>query len=395
LFFKSKPNKSVKLPSFNEASNLNNDPWAIVFLSYIISLSALPSLSLRVVFYALILILLIYVAVFRNLTIKLDWFFALLLYMLMLSGFLAIRGNSTLLLETINIGSSLILVALTSVFGVNRRSIVIATTIILVIYLIREPQILIHLKWIFIDYQNYNILFVNTSHSLTFLMLIMAVYFMLLGKAKYMLLILIVSLPFVSRSGLLAFSIVAILFYLKNYIPPLIIRFLPVLLILVVLVVIFIIGIFFPQDALFIKLSTMRSIFYEVITNDIMNRGIDIAFPKYAGYTSETLTQQVKYYFNSETPYYSQFLRVSNKGCVHSYFLEILSDYGAIFFVLMLFFFYKMTNLTNMYVTIFYIIFVSFQCGGFNPALIFPFYIFYYLSTRLSNHESNFTGYKE
>ena len=387
--------KSIKLASFNEISNLKDDPSAIISLSYIITMAALPTLFSRIIFYAFGLMFLIYLSFFTKKTIRFDWFFVFLISMLILSGFTALFDNARFLDVSVGIGESLILVALTSIFGVNLRSIIIASMIILVIYLIREPQILLHLKWIFINYQDYDILFVNSSHHLSFMMLIMAVYLLLIGKVKYSILIFIISLPYIARAPMLAYLFVSILFYLKYYIPKHFIKLIPPLAILGSLAMTIVIGIFYAQDDLLTSLSTTRSIFYEVIVNDLMTRGIDILSPHYPGYTSKILSDQIESYYSINTPFYFELTRFSAKSCVHGYWLEFLSDYGAISFLFLLFFFYKMTNFTNMYIILFYVIVTAFQCGALNPFLIFPFYIFYYLSTRLSNDESNSTGYQK
>jgi len=386
----SKFNKSFKLSSFYETSNLKNDSLAVVFLTYIISMTSLPFLSLRVVFYTACLMILIYTAVFSNKTLRVDWFITFLIYMLVLSSLLALFDNARFLEQSVNIGSSLILVALTSIFGVNRRSVIIASCLIIVIFLVKDPSIILNLQKIRF-YGGDDILFVKTSHTLCFMGLLIALYFMLLGKVKYSILFFILCLPFMSRSGLLAFSTVSILFYLRNYIPQSFIKIIPPLAIFAILCVIFAIGIFYGHNDSIIIITKARSIFYEIIVNDILSRGLDILIPKYAGYSTEILSKQLPYNIDIDTPFYAQ-LFSTTRQCTHSLFLELLSDYGAILFAFMLFFFYKMTNRTNLYFVLFYVIFISFQCEAFNPNFIFPFYIFYYLSTRLNYHNSSLKG---
>jgi len=379
--------KSNKLPAFAEVSNVKNDPWAIIFFTYIISMTALPFLSLRVIFYAFILLYILYLAVFRNVTIEVDWFLIFLIFYFVLCVILSLF-NGLDLEVAVGIAESIILIVLTLIFGVNRRAIVSATILILLISFFRSPEIIFNLKHLFIE-RHYDVLFVKTSHHLSFMLLIMAVYFMLLGKAKYSLLILILTIPIVSRSGLLAFSVVSILYYLRNYIPQRFIKILPSLCILGSLVMAFGIGIFYAQDNAVIIFTKLRSLLYEVIVNDLIIRGDGMLFPQYSGYTSDVIAEQLRNYFTFETPYYPKLLESSNGNCVHATFLELLSDYGAIFFLFFLFFFYKITNFTNVYIVLFYVVFATFQCEAFTPFLLFPFYIFYYLSTRLDYHGSN------
>jgi len=159
-------------------------------------------------------------------------------------------------------------------------------------------------------------------------------------------------------------------------------KFIPVAVILGLLLVTFAIGLYYSQDHSIVKTTTMRSLFYGVVVEDVIDRGVGIIMPHYSGYSSDLIASQIISSIDENIPFF-EVISSSSRQCTHSVFLEWLSDYGVIFFSIFMILTYLMTSTSNVYFVVFYMVLIGFQCEGFNPNIIFPFYIYYYLSSRL------------
>ncbi len=340
---------------------------------FIIFTGILNSFKLQLFFYAMIVILIVFKILLMNIKrVKLDGMHCWILYLTILTLIISLYPQDNNLRVSEHLMESLISIFAISLFRVYSNDIKIIAIFTLIYISVGQ---LLSKGFI-------------TDHGFSFIGLLFLFYYLIIGRKLSILIFALLTIPLMTRTVMMAFVIVYLLWLIKDKIKLVykkwILYVLPLCFIVSFLGTVFYISIYMPYDADLITFTTTRSLYYGVLVEDFINKGMAILFPSYNLYSENFISSiNFSHYVNSDHRLYDYISKL-NGQCPHSAYLEWLIDYGIIFGSLTVLFLVKLSNIKTIWFIFIYIITIGLICGALTPSMIVPLYVVYYLSKQLT-----------
>lgn len=330
----------------------------------LVVLIGIPSFNFQILFFTCCFLFFLYSSFVLNKPLKFDIFIIFLILFLFLMLILSFINDNSKLTNPIILLESLLLIFIYSTFSVNSRTI---------FYVIFFSFLIFFFNFGWDKIFKY-------QHSISMVGMLFSLFYIVTGKKKYGILLLLLTIPIATRSVILGYFIGMNLWFFRNLLSDRGSKLIAIIIIIGLLTLSIFLGYFEFENFDLIEFSTMRSIFYRVSVEDLLLRGLSIFFPTGNDYSSSLLTN-LEFYIDTDHRLY-EYLKSFDHQCVHSIFLEWLINYGVFFMVFFILVLFKMANKKNIYFIAPFLIVIGFQCEALKPIVLVPFFIVYNLSNN-------------
>ena len=157
-----------------------------------------------------------------------------------------------------------------------------------------------------------------------------------------------------------------------------------------------VVGMFFGDSLEMFLITTQRSLFYSIMVDEILNRGLDIFVPTSNLHAEKVLTEYLiaGHFegFGEMIKFLERYYRIFSRQVPHSAYLEILVNYGIIIMAVMMLWLVKVGNSKITWpLIVHFMVAIMTDSGYFTPLWIIPYCIAYrelYFYNDQSNNPS-------